>query len=114
MADGKNELLALPGYIVDQRPFDRPLEYQAVDMVPSMELMAAVEAYIAPALIKQGHILRLAKEGEIGLAAIYRQDNLHFMLEKNVGTAIKKRSRSMRLRSIALQLGRGGKRDADQ
>ena len=114
MADGKYELLALPGYIVDQRPFDRPLEYQAVDVVASMELIAAVEAYIAPAIIQQGHILRFIKEGEIGLAAVYRQDHLHLMLEKNVGGAIKKRGRSIGLRSIVLQLGRGRKSDAHQ
>ena len=83
-------------------------------MISSMELIAAVEAYIAPALIKQSHLLCLAREGEIGLTAVYGQDNLHFMLEKNVGGAIKKRVRSMGLRSIALQLGRGGKSDAHQ
>jgi hypothetical protein len=79
-----------------------------------MELIAAVEAYISPPLIQQGHILRFIKEGEISSAAVYRQDNLHFILGENIGGAIKIKVRSMGLRSIALQLGRGGKSDAHQ
>ena len=49
----------------------------------------------------------VAKEGEIGLAAVYRQDHLHFLLKEDVGGAIKILIR-MGLRSIGLRLESDG------